>query len=54
MEPTQAVACHEVIDKRLGIPGPMAEADADNVDWHQISSLVQHGCPPRLALRIIR
>jgi hypothetical protein len=40
--------------KRLGIPGPLAEADADNVDWHQIASLVQHGCPPRLALRIIR
>jgi hypothetical protein len=68
MEPTQAVACHEVIDhdeyrvhqwrvtqlKRLGIPGPLAEADADNVDWHQIASLVHHGCPPRLALRIIR
>jgi hypothetical protein len=68
MEPTQAVACHEVIDhdeyrvyqwrvtqlKRLGIPGPLAETDADNVDWHQIASLVQHGCPPRLALRIIR
>jgi hypothetical protein len=68
MEPTQAVACHEVIEhdeypvhqwrvtqlKRLGIPGPLAEADADNVDWHQIASLVQHGCPPRLALRIIR
>ena len=68
MEPTQAVACHEVIDhdeyrvhqwrvtqlKRLGIPGPRAEADADNVDWHQIASLVHHVCPPRLALRIIR
>jgi hypothetical protein len=68
MEPTQAVTCHEVIEydeypvhqwrvtqlKRLGIPGPLAEADADNVDWHQIASLVQHGCPPRLALRIIR
>jgi hypothetical protein len=68
MEPTQAVACHEVIEhdeypvhqwrviqlKRLGIPGPLAEADADNVDWHQIARLIQHGCPPRLALRIIR
>ena len=68
MEPTQAVAGHEVIAhyeypvhqwrvtqlKRLGIPGPLAEADADNVDWHQIARLVQRGCPPRLALRIIR
>ncbi len=68
MEPTQAVACHEVIEhdeyrvhqwrvtqlERLGIPGPLAEADADNVDWHQVASLVQLGCPPGLALRIIR
>jgi hypothetical protein len=35
-------------------PGPLAEADADNVDWHQIADLMQRGCPPRLALRIIR
>jgi hypothetical protein len=72
MEPTQAVAGHEVIDqdqdqdqdpvhqwrvtqlKRLGIPAPLAEADADKIDWHQIADLVQRGCPPRLALRIIR
>jgi hypothetical protein len=40
--------------KRLGIPGTLAEADADNVDWHQIANLVERGCPPRLALRIIR
>jgi hypothetical protein len=40
--------------KRLGIPGPLAEADADNVDWHQIAKLVRRGCPPRLALRIVR
>lgn len=67
MEPTQAVAGHEVIAhyeypvhqwrvtqlKRLGIPGPLAEADADNVDWHQIARLVQRGCPARLALRIV-
>jgi hypothetical protein len=68
MEPTPAVTHHEAIYyheygvhewrvtqlKRLGIPGPMAEADADNVDWHQIAKLVKRGCPPQLALRIIR
>ena len=38
---------------RLGIPAPLAEIHADHLDWHQIARLVQHGCPPRLALRII-
>jgi len=36
----------------LGVPGPLAEVDADRVDWHQIARLVQRGCPPGLALRI--
>jgi hypothetical protein len=59
---------HEIIDveeslvhdwrvaqlRRLGIPGPLAEADADHVDWHQIARLVHRGCAPRLALRIVR
>ena len=40
--------------KRLGDPGPLAEAEADHVDWHQIARLVQRGCSPRLALRIVR
>jgi hypothetical protein len=39
--------------EQLGIPWPLAEAEADNVDWHQIDRLVQRGCPPRLALRIV-
>jgi hypothetical protein len=38
----------------LGIPRPVAETNADHVDWHQIATLVLHGCPPRLALRIVR
>ena len=38
---------------RLGIPQSLAEAYADHLDWHQIAHLVCHGCPPRLALRII-
>jgi hypothetical protein len=39
---------------RLGIPGVLAEAHADHLDWHQIARLVQRGCPPLLALRIVR
>ena len=27
--------------KRLGVPAPMAEADADRVDWHKIAGLVR-------------
>jgi hypothetical protein len=67
MEQTKAIR-HEAIDDdeilvhewrvtqltRLGIPGPMAEAVADQVDWHQVAKLVRRGCPPRLALRIVR
>jgi hypothetical protein len=58
---------HEVIDHddpvhewrvrqltRLGIPWSLAQAVADHVDWHQVAALVQLGCPPRLALNIIR
>ena len=40
--------------KRLGIPGPLAEAEAGHVDWHQLARLVQPGCSPRLAVRIMR
>jgi hypothetical protein len=39
---------------RLGIPGSLAEAYADHLDWHQIARLVRRGCPPLLALRIVR
>jgi hypothetical protein len=38
---------------RLGIPRALAEVYADRLDWHQVARLVQHGCPPRLATRII-
>ena len=38
---------------RLGVPWPQAQAAADRVDWHQVATLVQHGCPPQLALRIV-
>jgi hypothetical protein len=39
---------------RLGISWSLAQAVADHVDWHQVARLVQHGCPPRLALDIVR
>jgi hypothetical protein len=39
---------------RLGIPWGLAEIYADRIDWHQVARLVQHGCPARLALRIVR
>ena len=40
--------------RRLGVPDTLADIYADQVDWHQIARLVQRGCPPRLALRILR
>jgi hypothetical protein len=39
---------------RLGVPEPLAETYADRIDWHQVARLVHRGCPPRLALRIVR
>ena len=39
--------------QRLGIPGALAEVHADHIDWHEAARLVQRGCPPRLALRIV-
>ena len=38
---------------RLGVPGSLAEVYADRLDWHRVARLVQRGCPPRLALRIV-
>jgi hypothetical protein len=29
------------------------EAAAGHIDWHQMAALVQRGCPPWLALRIL-
>ena len=64
----QVILRHEVIDPerrhlhewrvaqlvRLGITESLAEVNADNVDWHQVARLVRGGCPPLLALRIVR
>jgi hypothetical protein len=38
----------------LGIPVALAEVYAGRIDWHQLARLVQRGCPPWLALRIVR
>jgi hypothetical protein len=38
---------------RLGIPKPTADLYADHIDWHQVARLVQRGCSPLLALRIV-
>ena len=38
----------------LGVPGTLAEIYADRLDWHQVARLVQRGCPPLLAIRIVR
>jgi hypothetical protein len=67
MEPAPASPRHEAIDDdllvhewrvrqltRLGIPWSLAQAAADQVDWHQVATLVRRGCPPRLALQIVR
>jgi hypothetical protein len=68
MESTTSMAGNETIDQaevvvhewrvaqliRLGIPAPLAETAADRVDWHQVAKLIQRGCPPLLALRIVR
>ncbi len=40
--------------KRLGIPGRLADILADRIDWHEIAALVERGCPPGLALEIVR
>ena len=68
MKPVPTIARHEAIGRdellvhewrvrqltRLGIPGLLAEGAASRVNWHEIARLVQRGCPPLLALRIVR
>ena len=38
---------------RLGLAWPVAEAVADQVDWHDVAKLVQRGCPVALAVTIV-
>jgi len=40
--------------ERLGVSETMAYAYASQVDWHQVAHLVERGCPPGLALDILR
>jgi hypothetical protein len=40
--------------ERLGIPRMLAYLFARRVDWHQVAALVECGCPPHLALDIVR
>jgi hypothetical protein len=40
--------------RRLGMPSILAEAFADDVDWHALSALIERGCPLGLALEIVR
>ena len=68
MKPVPTIARHEAIGRdellvhewrvrqltRLGIPGLLAEGAASRVNWREIARLVQRGCPPLLALRIVR
>jgi hypothetical protein len=39
---------------RLGLSSVIAYAVANMIDWHEVSRLVQQGCPPELALEIAR
>jgi len=36
----------------LGLALPVAEAVADQVDWHDVARLVRRGCPATLAVVI--
>jgi hypothetical protein len=38
----------------LGLSQILAETFAGLVDWHEIAALVRRGCPPELALEIVR
>jgi len=40
--------------RRLGISRRLADRFADFVDWHELARLVTLGCPPELALEIVR
>jgi thiosulfate reductase cytochrome b subunit len=40
--------------RHLGLPHTLAYAFADLVDWHTLAALIERGCPPQLALEIVR
>ena len=38
----------------LGLSRALAYTFADLVDWHALAALTERGCPPEVALEIIR
>ena len=40
--------------RRLGFPQALAEMFAEQIDWHEVAELTARGCPPELALEIVR
>lgn len=53
---SEVCAVHEWRVSRLtglGVAWPVADAIADQVDWHEIARLVQRGCPASLAVAIV-
>ena len=40
--------------RRLGLLPILADTFADVVDWHALGGLIERGCPPVLALEIVR
>jgi hypothetical protein len=40
--------------RRLGVPRTLAETFAERIDWREIGGLVERGCPPELAVEIVR
>ncbi len=40
--------------ERLGVSRLLAGIFAAEVDWHEVERLVKRGCPPELALAIVR
>jgi hypothetical protein len=39
--------------RRLGVGRGLADRYAEDVDWHDVSALVDRGCPPDLAMAIL-
>jgi hypothetical protein len=39
---------------RVGVPRGLAETVAGRDDWREIARVIRHGCPPALAVEIVR
>ena len=40
--------------RELGLPRLLADAFADIVEWREVAALIERGCPPLLAIEIVR